>query len=87
MKVVAKMSDQKDYSGMAALTICEALLLALTEHEVLPGYEILGILHDAAATHENAASPEADKEMHLAVSKLIKQIIAGENSVRWPRSD
>lgn len=62
MKVVAKMPDQKDYSGMAALTICEALLLALNEHEVLPEYEILGILHDAAATHESAASPEADKE-------------------------
>ena len=76
------MPDQKDYAGMAALSICEALLLALNDRKVLPEPEIVGILRDAAATHENAAETGRDSEMHLAVADLINQIISGGNSVR-----
>ena len=78
------MPDQKDYTGMAALSICEALLLALNDREVLPEREIVGVLRDAAATHESAAETDGDREMHLAVAKLINQIISGGNSVRRP---
>lgn len=78
------MPDHPDYSGMAALSICEALLLALNDHHLLPEPEILGILHDAAAAHENAVGPEGDREAHMAVAELINRIIAGGNSVRRP---
>ena len=73
-----------DYSGMAALSICEALLLALNDHNLLPEREILGILRDAAAAHENAVAPEGSREAHQAVAELINRIIAGGNSVRRP---
>ncbi len=76
------MSDQSTYSGIAALTICEALLLALNDAQVLPESEIMGILKDAAVTHENAGSSDIDLEMHRAVAALINRIIAGGNSVR-----
>ncbi|MCX2725756.1 hypothetical protein [Roseibium salinum] len=76
------MPDQKDYSGMAALSICEALLLAMNDHKLLPEHEIVGVLRDAAATHENAVGPDAQKENHRAVAELINRIIAGGNSVR-----
>lgn len=76
------MPDQTDYSGMAALTICEALLLAMNDHKLLPEREILGILRDAATTHENAVGPGADRETHKEVARLINLIIAGGNSVR-----
>lgn len=76
------MHDQKDYSGMAALSICEALLLAMNDHKLLPEHEIVGVLRDAAATHENAVGPDAQKESHRAVAELINRIIAGGNSVR-----
>lgn len=76
------MPNQKDHAGMAALSICEALLLAMNDHELLPEREIMGVLHDAAATHENATGPDAD--MHRAVAALINQIITGGNSVRRP---
>ncbi len=33
------MSDQNDHSGIAALTICEALLLAMNDHKLLPEHE------------------------------------------------
>ena len=76
------MPDQKDVSGMAALAICEALLLAMNDHKLLPEQEIVGVLRDAAATHENAGGPDADKDIHRAVAGLINLIIAGGNSVR-----
>jgi hypothetical protein len=54
------MSIPNDISGTAALTICEALLLALNDHKILPEKEIVGILEDAAAAHENV--PASDKD-------------------------
>ena len=47
------MPPVSDVSGTAALTICESLLLALNERKIIPEREILGILKDAAAAHEN----------------------------------
>ncbi len=78
------MTDRHHYSGMAALSICEALLLALNDRKLLPESEIMGVLQDAAATHENAARLGADADMHRAVAALINRIISGGNSVRRP---
>ena len=46
------MNDEQRHSGMAALSICESLLLALNDHNVLPEKEIIDVLKDAADTHE-----------------------------------
>ncbi|WP_298975058.1 hypothetical protein [uncultured Roseobacter sp.] len=73
------MSDQRDPSGMAAFSICEALLLALQDRKLLPEGEILGILRDAAATHENAQGPETERKLHMETAKLINEIIVGGN--------
>jgi hypothetical protein len=78
------MSDGNTLSGMAALSICEALLLALNDAQVLPESEIVGVLRDAAAAHENARGSASEMERHRAVAGLINQIIAGGNSVRRP---
>lgn len=78
------MPDQKDYTGMAALSICEALLLAMNDHKLLPEQEILGVLRDAAAAHENGIGSESEMQSHRAVANLINRIIAGGNSVRRP---
>jgi hypothetical protein len=78
------MSDQNNHSGIAALTICEALLLAMNDHNLLPEHEIMGILRDSAATHENGVGSDSEMETHRAVAALINRIIAGGNSVRRP---
>lgn len=78
------MPAQTDYAGMAALSICEALLLAMNDRGLLPEHEIVDVLRDAAATHENALGSDADSEAHRAVAGLINRIIAGGNSVRRP---
>lgn len=73
------MSEIQDPAGMAALSICEALLLALQDRKVLPESEIVGILRDAAATHENAQGPKTERKLHTATAKLINGIIVGGN--------
>ena len=78
------MSEVEDntYSGMAALSICESLLLALNDAKVLPESDIMGILEDAAAAHENAEASGINVETDRAVAALINRIISGGNSVR-----
>jgi hypothetical protein len=76
------MALPNDVSGVAALSICESLLLALNDHKILPEQEILGILADAAAGHENAPTDDGKAELHQAVVHLINSILTGGNSVR-----
>lgn len=75
------MPASNDIAGTAALAICEALLLALNDRNILPEKEIVGILRDAADAHEYApADDQADT--HAAVAALINGILSGGNSVR-----
>jgi hypothetical protein len=76
------MTTASDHAGQAALSICEALLLAMNDHRLLPEHEIVGVLRDAAATHENAIGSKFETENHRAVAELINAIIASGNSVR-----
>ncbi len=82
------MRNGVEYLGVAAVSICEALLLALSENEVLPDGEIIGLLKDAAATHENAAKAShqpATIEMHREVAAIINGIIAGRAAATQER--
>ena len=81
------MSIVSDHAGQAALSICEALLLAMNDRGLLPEQEIIGVLRDAAAGHENAVGTNLEMEQHRAVADLINAIISGGNSVRRPRSN
>jgi hypothetical protein len=76
------MSTIPDVSGTAALAICESLLLALNDRNILPEREILGILRDAAAAHANDTGEDGHADLHKAVAALINGILAGGNSVR-----
>ena len=75
------MAVHNDIAGIAALSICESLLLALNDGKVLPEDEIIGVLRDAAAAHEATTDTRHD-QMHAEVAGLINSIIAGGNSVR-----
>ncbi len=71
-----------EVSGQAALAICESLLLALNDLKILPEKEIIGLLKDAASTHQNAAESGDKPDFNRAVASLINGIIDGGNSVR-----
>lgn len=68
------MSNASETAGLAALSICEALLLAMSESGLLSGQEIVGVLRDASATHENAFGDERELARHRAVAGLINAI-------------
>ena len=76
------MSEIQPIAGIAALSICESLLLALNDHKIMTDAQILGVLVDAAAAHENVAKNTKDAETHHQVSVLINKIIDGGNAVR-----
>jgi len=77
-----EMQTPLDVEGLAALAICESLLLALNDRKILPEIEILGVLVDAAAAHSNAPPGDGKEAMHDKVAALIQRIIDGGNSVR-----
>jgi hypothetical protein len=64
---VSNVARPIDVSGTAALAICESLLLALNDRDILPEAEIVDILKDAAAAHHHAASEDDRAELHAAV--------------------
>lgn len=74
------MTKTPDIAGTAALAICESLLRALNDRHLLPQGEIVGLLTDAAAAHENAPPDDDLTDLHHSVSTLIHQIINGGNS-------
>lgn len=76
------MKNVSDVAGTAALSICESLLLALNDRNILPEKEIVGILRDAAAAHANDPGEDGMNDLHGAVAALINGILAGGNSVR-----
>lgn len=75
------MAEIQDVAGIAALTICESLLLALNDRNILPEREIVGILKDAATAH-SPAPDGGNPDLHKAVAAMITKIIDGGNSVR-----
>jgi len=83
LKREADMPLSNDTAGTAALAICESLLLAMNDRNILPEKEIVGILKDAAAAHENAPAGD-DDALHAEVAALINGILNGGNSVRRP---
>lgn len=70
-------SDGDDRApALAALSICEALLVALVELKILPGTEAMGVLEDAAAAHR-----EGDNASKAVVA-IIRSVLA-RNVTLW----
>ena len=69
-------------AGLAALSICESLLLSLTENRVIDAAEAKVILEDAATAHRSAVGLESGDTSHDDAASLIERILEGGNSVR-----
>ena len=76
------MQSGTDVSGIAALSICESLLLCLSDRKILDEREVIAVLKDAASAHSNEAGNASNPDLHIAVAALITAIIDGGNSVR-----
>lgn len=69
-------------SGLAALSICESLLLAMGDLKIMAAQDAMGVITDAAAAHRGAGASPQDIAMHAEVVAILDRIIAGGNSVR-----
>jgi hypothetical protein len=76
------MSDNPGATGLAALSICESLLLSLTESGTIDVAEAKAILEDAATAHRYAATLGKHVQDHTDAAALIERIMKGGNSVR-----
>ena len=70
--------------GLAALSICESLLISMSDLKIASAKEISGILEDAATAHRNASESSSDQVLHLEVVSVIERIIAARNSIHKP---
>ena len=70
---------ERDFSGLASLSICESLLLALADRKVLSHQDIRGLLEDAANAHRNAEGTSQEIERNRAVAGIIDRILAGRH--------
>lgn len=69
-----------DAEGLAALGICESLLLALTDLKIISDGDARDILTDVATTHSQAALVARQPELHQAVVALVRRILDGKNA-------
>jgi hypothetical protein len=69
-------------AGVAALSICESLLLALSDLKIMAEKDTCGVLEDAAAAHRSAGDATQNSQLHREVAAIIDRIIAGGNSTR-----
>jgi hypothetical protein len=76
------MDGDSGAAGLAALAICESMLLSLTENKLIDDAEARAILKDAATAHRNAIPLGPDGQDHEAAAVLIERILKGGNSVR-----
>ncbi len=76
------MPHGSEAAGLAALSICELLLLSLTENKIIEAGEARVILEDAATAHRNAVPVETDGKPHAEAAAIIELIIEGGNAVR-----
>ena len=85
---MAVSGDRQDIAaGMAALSICESLLLAMGDLKIINEQQAIGVIADAATAHQAASDATDSAEaanLHLEVVAILNGIISGGNSIRHP---
>jgi hypothetical protein len=79
---MTEVSRSHEAEGLAALGICESLVVALTELKIISEQDARDLLADVATAHTNAAATSGAPERHQAVVDIVQRIIAGKNGVR-----
>ena len=81
------MSGGSGAAGIAALSLCESILISLTENGIIDADEARGILEDAAAANRGAGrwAADGDGAERAEAAALIELILRDGNSVRRTR--
>ena len=79
---MSKLTRTDKPASMAALSICESLLVALNASEIIGDRKTRAVLRDAAATHRKAMRVSPHPKEHRAAAAVIEWIIDRGN---WAR--
>lgn len=74
------MAAQEEAAGLAALSICESLLIALVEKGVLSVEEARDTLEDAAAAYQGATLPGEHALPHRLAGEFIERLFSQVNA-------
>lgn len=61
-------------AGLAALSICESLLLALSDLKIISEKDASGVLEDAAAAHRGAVGAAQDLALNRKIADIIDKL-------------
>ena len=78
------MLDTNAAAGLAALSICESLILAMSNLKIMHEKDAVGVISDAAAAHRGAGGSAENMALHVAAAAILERILAGGNSIRRP---
>ena len=81
-RILAKQARPNEADGMAALGICESLLIALTELKIIGEQDARDLLTDVATAHTEVDFCVQAPEKHRAVVEIVQRILAGKKGVR-----
>ncbi len=74
-------------SGLAAVALCESLLLSLAENDVLSLEEVRNVLGDAEDALRQAASEANNGDDEVSAADILKRVSQGRNALKWPKED
>lgn len=69
-------------AGMAALSICESLILAMGDLKIMGESDAVAVITDAASAHRAAEGTPEQLALHRDVVAILDRILAGGNSIR-----
>ncbi|RVU39071.1 hypothetical protein EOI86_07385 [Hwanghaeella grinnelliae] len=68
--------------GLAALTICEALMMSLVEKGVFSDDERLALLEDCSEALRHTAQDAESIGLHKSAAKIVEFVAANSNSTK-----
>ncbi|WP_244561073.1 hypothetical protein [Azospirillum oryzae] len=67
------MTAEEEAAGLAALSVCESLVIAMVEKGLFTAEEARGVLEDAAAAHQRQEVPPPGSRHQMAV-RIIERL-------------
>ena len=71
---------QRDAAGLAAFSICEALLITLVEKGVLSIDDVQAALEDAAAAHQSREAADVEMPFHRMAVQMVERMMMQMNA-------
>ncbi|GAB5468484.1 MAG: hypothetical protein Kilf2KO_15140 [Rhodospirillales bacterium] len=68
--------------ALAALSICESLIIALVEKGLLDPSELEEIVESARSSHLKAQPTDFSSGEHRQAAEILRRILANSNSIR-----